>query len=175
MICCLWHDELFSLIPIARQLKVAAIVSPSRDGDMLARILASKNVGAVRGSSRHGGMNALLSMTHLMQRELVHAVITVDGPAGPWHKVKNGALFLANNANAHILPVRIFHRNAVQLPTWDKFQVPLPFSSALIRFGVPWENGKEAVPDLEESTLAAARSRLEHDMEALASDCKGKN
>ena len=174
MICCLWHDEMFSLIPIARQLKVAAIVSPSRDGDMLARILASKNVRAVRGSSRRGGMNALLSMNHLMQQELVHAVITTDGPAGPWHKAKNGALFLAHSTNAHILPTRIFHRNALHLPTWDKFQVPLPFSSALVRFGTPWEEGKIAVPDLEEATLAAARKRLEQDMEALAAGREGK-
>ena len=175
MICCLWHDELFSLIPVARQLKVAAIVSPSRDGDMLTRILASKNVGAVRGSSRRGGMNALLAMTHLMQKEQVHAVITMDGPAGPLHKVKNGALFLANYTNAHILPVRIYHRCALKLPTWDSFQIPLPFSSALIRFGKPWEAGKLAVPDLEEQTLASARHRLEQDMAALEINAKGMN
>ena len=171
-ICSLWHDELFALIPVARQLRVAAIVSPSRDGDMLTRILASKNVEAVRGSSTRGGMNALHSLARLMQDSLVHACITLDGPAGPRHKAKNGAFFLAHRTGAHVLPVRIFYHCALRCPTWDKFQVPLPFSKITIRFGKPWEAG--AVADTDEGTLAMARERLERDLEALDENFNGK-
>jgi lysophospholipid acyltransferase (LPLAT)-like uncharacterized protein len=172
LIVCLWHDEMFALIPQAKKLKLAAIISASHDGDMLARILASKNVGAVRGSSRRGGAKALLAMAHLMQHEQTNAVITVDGPAGPWHKVKDGALFLAHQTNAHILPVRIHHNCAWRAPTWDKFQVPLPFSSAIVRYGAPWEAGAMAVPALDDDTIAAARMRLERDMDMLGADWK---
>ena len=172
LIVCLWHDEMFALIPQAKQLKLAAIISASRDGDMLARILASKNVGAVRGSSRRGGANALLAMAHLMQNEETDAVITVDGPAGPWHKAKDGALFLAHQTDAHILPVRIRHSCAWHAPTWDRFQVPLPFSSAVVRYGTPWEAGSLAVPGLDEESIVSARTRLERDMEALGADWK---
>ena len=168
LIFCLWHDELFSLIPVSRQIKVVAIVSPSKDGDYLERILESNNVGAVRGSSTRGGVRALLSLARMMKNELVHACITIDGPAGPRHKAKEGGLFLANRTNARIIPVRIYMKNAFKAPTWDRFQIPLPFSKVVIRFGEPWGEGMQEVPDLEEATLERAKIRLEKELHDLA-------
>ncbi|WP_298067845.1 lysophospholipid acyltransferase family protein [uncultured Mailhella sp.] len=170
LIFCLWHDELFSLIPVSRQLKVVAIVSPSSDGAVLTRILASKNVGAVHGSSTRGGVRALLTLAHMMKKELIHACITLDGPLGPRHKAKEGALFLANRTGAHILPVRIFVKHHFHLPTWDKFQVPLPFSKVVIRFGTPWGNGGEEIPNIETPTLERAKVRLEDELHRLGQD-----
>jgi len=168
LIFCLWHDELFSLIPVARQLKVVAIVSPSKDGDYLERILAAKNVGAVRGSSTRGGVRALLSLARMMKNEQVHACITIDGPAGPRHVAKEGGLFLANRTSGRIVPVRIYMKHALRLPTWDKFQFPLPFSRVVIRFGEPWEEGQNAVPNIEEETLNRNKARLEKELRELA-------
>lgn len=170
LIFCLWHDELFSLIPVARHFKVVAIVSPSKDGDYLERILAANNVGAVRGSSTRGGVRALLSLARLMKNELVHACITIDGPAGPRHVAKEGGLFLANRTNGRIVPVRIFMKNALRLPTWDKFQVPLPFSKVVIRFGEPWGEGSQEVPDIEEGTIARTKESLERELHDLGAD-----
>jgi len=167
LIFCLWHDELFSLIPVARQLKVVAIVSPSKDGDYLERILAAKNVGAVRGSSTRGGVRALLSLARMMKNEQVHACITIDGPVGPRHVAKEGGLFLANRTSGRIVPVRIYMKHALRLPTWDKFQIPLPFSKVVIRFGEPWEEGQKAVPNIEEETLRRNKARLEKELHEL--------
>ena len=169
LIFCLWHDELFSLIPVARQLKVVAIVSPSKDGDYLERILAAKNVGAVRGSSTRGGVRALLSLARMMKSEQVHACITVDGPAGPRHEAKEGGFFLANRTGGRIVPVRISMKNSFKVPTWDKFQIPLPFSKVVIRFGEPWGEGLLEVPNIEEETLARNKARLEKELHELAS------
>ncbi|MBQ4616145.1 MAG: lysophospholipid acyltransferase family protein [Mailhella sp.] len=167
LIFCLWHDELFSLIPVARHLKVVAIVSPSKDGDYLERILASNNVGAVRGSSTRGGVRALLSLARMMKNELIHACITIDGPAGPYHVAKEGGFFLANRTGGRIVPVRIEMKNVFHAPTWDKFQIPLPFSKVMIHFGEPWGEGTVEVPDLEETTLASAKTRLEAELHDL--------
>lgn len=167
LIFCLWHDELFSLIPVARHLKVVAIVSPSKDGDYLERILASNNVGAVRGSSTRGGVRALLSLARMMKNELVHACITIDGPAGPRHEAKEGGLFLANRTGGRIMPVRIFMKNSIKAPTWDKFQIPLPFSKVVIRFGEPWGEGQLEVPNIEEDTLSRNKARLEKELREL--------
>ena len=167
LIFCLWHDELFSLIPVARHLKVVAIVSPSKDGDYLERILASNNVGAVRGSSTRGGVRALLSLARMMKNEQVHACITIDGPAGPRHVAKEGGLFLANRTGGRIIPVRIFMKNSFKAPTWDKFQIPLPFSKVVIRFGEPWGEGQLEVPNIEEDTLTRNKARLEKELHEL--------
>ena len=167
LIFCLWHDELFSLIPVARHLKVVAIVSPSKDGDYLERILASNNVGAVRGSSTRGGVRALLSLARMMKSEQVHACITIDGPAGPRHVAKEGGLFLANRTGGRIIPVRICMKNSFKAPTWDKFQIPLPFSKVVIRFGEPWGEGQLEVPNIEEDTLTRNKARLEKELNEL--------
>lgn len=174
LIFSLWHDELFALIPVARQLRVVSIVSPSRDGDYLAKILESQHVEAVRGSSTRGGVRALLSLAHIMKKQFAHACITLDGPAGPRHEAKEGALFLANRTGARICPCRIYLKNALRIPTWDRFQIPLPFSRVTVRFGTPWEDGKIAVPNIEESTIQAAKARLENDLHALYAGIDGR-
>ena len=174
LIFCLWHDELFSLIPVARQLRVVSIVSPSRDGDFLAKILESQHVEAVRGSSNRGGMRALLGLAHLMKKEFAHACITIDGPAGPRHVAKEGALFLANRTGARICPCRIHVEHAFRAPTWDRFQVPLPFSRVTVRFGTIWEDGRTAVPDIEEGTILAVKTRLERDLHELYAGIDGR-
>jgi lysophospholipid acyltransferase (LPLAT)-like uncharacterized protein len=152
---------------VARHLKVVAIVSPSKDGDYLERILASNNVGAVRGSSTRGGVRALLSLARMMKNELVHACITIDGPVGPRHVAKEGGLFLANRTGGRIIPVRIFMKNSIKAPTWDKFQIPLPFSKVVIRFGEPWGEGQLEVPNIEEDTLSRNKARLEKELREL--------
>ena len=132
---------------MARQLRVVSIVSPSSDGDMLARILASNNVGAVRGSSTRGGVRALLSLARMMKHEQVHACITVDGPAGPRHKSKEGPLFLANRTNARIISQAISMRTAKKKKKdGDEKEAPnpmsgmmkfMPFTTLIFGFMVP--------------------------------------
>jgi len=64
--------------------------------------------------------------------------------------------------------VRIYMKNALRLPTWDKFQFPRPFSRVVIRFGEPWEEGQNAVPNIEEETLNRNKARLEKELRELA-------
>lgn len=163
LVFCLWHDELFPLMRMKKQLDIVTVVSPSRDGELLARVLEKLNLRTVRGSSGRGGANALLGAARLM-REGVHACITVDGPRGPRHKSKDGAFFLARHADAWIAPVRIIMHTSLHAPSWDRFQVPLPFSRVTVRHGQPWKPGG---PDASAEALAADRARLEADMAAL--------
>lgn len=127
VVLCLWHDELFPLIYLKRQLKIIAIVSKSRDGDLLARVLQYMGLETARGSSSRGGVDALRATLKRMHDGLC-ACITVDGPKGPRHKAKKGAIFLAQQAKAPIVPVRIFMNQTKQFNSWDRFQLPIPFS-----------------------------------------------
>ena len=134
----LWHDEIFPLIPAHAGERMACVVSQSRDGEILSTVLESFGFLTVRGSSSRGGMRALVAARKLMDEQGVGIIFTVDGPRGPRHKVKPGAVFLARLAGSPIVPVRavmsrakIFHR------AWDKFQLPLPFSKCTIIYGAP--------------------------------------
>ena len=49
MVFCLWHDELFPLMRVRRDLDIVTVVSPSRDGELLARVLEKLGLRTVRG------------------------------------------------------------------------------------------------------------------------------
>ncbi|MDL2290607.1 DUF374 domain-containing protein [Desulfovibrio sp. OttesenSCG-928-F20] len=160
----IWHDELFTLIHKRGALRLLTVVSQSRDGEYLAGVLARLGIKSARGSSSRGGLAALLKAARLMREERRHTVITIDGPRGPRHKAKQGAVILAKRTPALILPVRLFPRKAVRFSSWDRFQLPLPFSRVDIVFGDPYK------PDLDEMTEEALEKEcreLEKRLKAL--------
>lgn len=165
LIFCLWHDEMLPLIYMQKQLDIVTVVSPSRDGELLAGILHRQGLRTVRGSSTRGGAKALLGAARLMRQEGVHACITVDGPAGPRHKAKDGAFFLARHADAYIAPVRLLMKPVVRIPSWDRLQIALPFGRVTVLHGQPW---KLNAAELTAEALAEDRARLEADLAALA-------
>ncbi|MDY0226159.1 MAG: lysophospholipid acyltransferase family protein [Desulfomicrobium apsheronum] len=134
----LWHDEIFPLIPAHAGERMACVVSQSKDGEILTRVLESFGFMTVRGSSSRGGMRALIAAKRVMDEQGVGIIFTVDGPRGPRHKVKPGALFLARHAASPIVPVRaVMSRAKVFHRAWDKFQLPWPFSRCTIIYGDP--------------------------------------
>ena len=151
------------------RIKVASFDETGRMDTLLSRRLNRAAAPDTQDAAEwFDAAGALLSLAHMMKNEQVHACITVDGPAGPRHQSKEGAFFLANRTNARIMPVRIYVKHALRLPTWDRFQVPLPFSGVTIRFGHAWDEGKKEVPDIEESTMARVSARLEKELHELA-------
>ncbi len=134
----LWHDEIFPLIPAHAGERMACVVSQSKDGEILAAALKSFGFMSVRGSSSRGGMRALIAAKRVMDEQGVGVIFTVDGPRGPRHKVKPGAIFLARHAGSPIVPVRaVMSRTKVFHRAWDKFQLPWPFSKCTIIYGDP--------------------------------------
>lgn len=138
MVFALWHDELFALMHVRRTLRIVTVVSRSRDGEYLARLLQKLKLKTARGSSSRGGVAALLQASRVMRKERYNGCITVDGPRGPRHVAKQGAIVLAFRASAHVVPVRLFLARAKVFSSWDRFQLPLPFSRVDIVFGTPY-------------------------------------
>ena len=164
----LWHDEIFPLIPAHAGERMACVVSQSKDGEILTQVLERFGFMTVRGSSSRGGMRALVAAKRVMDEHGVGIIFTVDGPRGPRHKVKPGAVFLANHAGSPIVPVRavmsrakIFHR------AWDKFQLPWPFSKCTIIYGDP-----VVLPDLGDDPEEMQRQceHLEQIMNSLGTN-----
>ncbi len=167
MVFCLWHDELFPLMKVQRQLDIVTVVSPSHDGGLLAGVLERLGLRTVRGSSTRKGMSALLNAVKLIKNEKIHACVTVDGPLGPRHEPKDGAFFLAFHADAYIVPVRLKIRSSIKLKTWDKFQIPLPFSRVDIEYADPYKIESEKINtevlEKEKDNLVNILNSLEKD------------
>lgn len=164
VVLCLWHDELFPLIYLKKDLNIIALVSQSADGDLLAGVLERMGLETARGSSSRGGVRALLGAARRMREAKLCACVTVDGPRGPRHTAKEGALFLARRAGAPLVPIRLFMERAHAFGSWDRFQLPLPFSRVTMVCG----DGFCATADPHDAdAMEAERRLLEERLEAL--------
>ncbi|MDR2892808.1 MAG: lysophospholipid acyltransferase family protein [Deltaproteobacteria bacterium] len=164
LVFCVWHDEIFSLVYLSRNLRLAAVVSRSNDGEYLARVMDRLGFYPVRGSSSRGGVAALLKAAQVMRKENLSSVLTMDGPRGPRHVLKDGVFLLAQRANALLVPVRAFNRNAIRFGSWDRFQLPLPFSRTKVVFGEPYPYTS---PGISEASLIVEREKLYSRMQEL--------
>lgn len=130
----LWHNRQVFFTFTHRDKGAAVLVSQSRDGDIVAKIMELSRIEAPRGSSSRGGAAAVRDMMGMVARGL-DIGITPDGPKGPVYEVKQGVLFLAQKLGIPILPVtNAISRKLVLRRSWDHYQVPLPFSRSVVRY-----------------------------------------
>lgn len=135
-----WHGELAVGAWYLRRLerlglKLTFVVSPSRDGELVMRILERIGGAAVRGSATRSGVKALKGLYRAMTRDGGSPVVLPDGPRGPNRQCKEGAILLSQMAKAPIVPIAIDARPALRLLTWDRLLVPPPFSRVSIVVG----------------------------------------
>ena len=152
----LWHCRMLACIYSYRDLGVAALVSRSRDGELIAGVIERLGYVAARGSSSRGGQEGFQELVRFAAggRSLT---ITPDGPRGPREVLKPGLVRLASLTGLRVVPVASASRGAWVLRSWDGFRVPRPFARVLIGYGEPLE-----VPrDLDEGAEEAWRVRLE--------------
>jgi lysophospholipid acyltransferase (LPLAT)-like uncharacterized protein len=164
VIFCVWHNRLaLSMVAyfkhaqfIWRAPGLVAMISASRDGGLLAAVLEKFGVQPVRGSTSRRGRQALLESTTWLEKGY-NVAITPDGPRGPRYRAQSGVVFLAQITGAKIVPVQVDVRGKIQLRSWDRFQVPLPFARCRIHFGTPMSIARDA----SEEERMKFRARLE--------------
>lgn len=142
-----WHDRVLvatGFVQLAWRPPLAPtyLVSPSVDGDLVTLALERLGGRVVRGSATRSGVKSLRDLWRAMRREGLSPVIVPDGPLGPPHRAKPGAVMLAQLAGAPIVPIAVSVRGAVRLPTWDRLVVPLPFARVEVRLGEALEVGE---------------------------------
>lgn len=129
-----WHGEMLPIWFVFRCARPVALVSKSADGELLAQLLTDWGYHTVRGSSSTGGKEALDTMTELAANNLV--LVTPDGPKGPAHVAKPGAVVAAHRAHVPIVVVRAAAKRAVYFDrSWDRFMLPLPFTKVEVTIG----------------------------------------
>ena len=158
-----WHDRIFAGTYFFRGRRIVIMTSQSFDGEYIARFIQRLGYGAVRGSSTRGGVGALVELTRLVRRGCP-AGFSIDGPRGPRHVAKLGAVLLAKKTGQPVLPFGVNPERFWRLPSWDGMQIPKPFSRVRVRFAPPID-----VPhDADEATLDACRDELQRALERVS-------
>jgi lysophospholipid acyltransferase (LPLAT)-like uncharacterized protein len=164
VIFCLWHNRLAISMVVHRRhpRKLAALVSASKDGALLAAVLGRFGVEQVRGSSSRRGPQALLEMTSRGGLGYDLAV-TPDGPKGPRYVVQEGVISLAQITGFPIVAVTCNIRRKLCLKSWDGFQIPMPFSRCEMILGRPMAVPREADSARREELRQELEARLRED------------
>lgn len=123
-------------------LKPGFLISPSVDGTAPAMLVEKVGGVVIRGSSTHTGARALRDYYETIVKQQVSPAITPDGPKGPRHEFKPGAILLSQITGKPILPVAVAASRAYTFKTWDAFELPLPFSRIAIVYGEPVKVGR---------------------------------
>lgn len=135
----MWHKNQFLVHGIEDKAHLSIQISNSIDGEIIARAVEKWGFKVVRGSAaRKGAVESTMQMiSRLNAGETVG--IMVDGPRGPLHKVKNGAVKLAQKTGAPIIPVHWYspQKTFISLPSWDKMKTPLGDCKILNIYGEP--------------------------------------
>ena len=131
-----WHGTMLLPWFLHRDDRFAALTSKSKDGDLLAKQLKHWKYKVIRGSSSKGGDVALGIMVDLAKNGYSVA-ITPDGPRGPEHEFKAGAVITAKKSGVPIVMMGIGVKSKKQLKNWDKFQIPNPFSHIKVIYSDP--------------------------------------
>ncbi|QSR84279.1 lysophospholipid acyltransferase family protein [Methylacidimicrobium sp. B4] len=166
LIFAFWHNRLLVMPALySRHLpgrKLVALVSASNDGEVLARLLAQFGFEAARGSSSRRGSLGFRTILRL-GREGRDIAVTPDGPRGPRYQLQDGVLQVAQLLQRPVLPITCRFSRKWELRSWDRFQIPYPFSRCTIHVGSLITPPRDDSP----SELAACRDALE---EALRPD-----
>lgn len=154
-----WHNRIIGACaaPIFRRHDTVVLVSRHKDGEIITRIQARFGHRAVRGSSGKGGGTALAAMEAELRAGSAVA-ITPDGPRGPRYRVQPGTAFLCERSGRPVVPFLPVARRRKQFASWDRFELPTPFTEITVVFGAA------IFPTGE---LEATRIRIEESMRRM--------
>jgi lysophospholipid acyltransferase (LPLAT)-like uncharacterized protein len=162
-----WHGRILPATYYFRRRGIVVITSENFDGEWIARIIERFGYGTARGSTSSGGKRAILQL--MRELKAGHpAGFTLDGPRGPARVAQPGAVWLAMATGNPLLPFHLEASAAWTTRSWDRTQIPKPFSTVGLAVGEPLY----VEPNASAEELEAARLELERRLAALESDAK---
>lgn len=162
----LWHRQEVLLIYLHRNSGICGLVSKSKDGEYMARILKRFGFTFVRGSTSSGGIMALRGLIKAA-RDGYSIAITPDGPKGPIFKVQPGLVLIAQKAGVPIIPAACALSSKKILRSWDRYQFPLPFGRIEAVYGAPIQVAETDDVQAKALELENALNKLTEEAETL--------
>lgn len=159
-----WHECILLSLHSRWRIPTTAIISQSKDGEIVSGVVRLYRAETARGSSTRGGEFALREVLRDV-RAGKNIAVTPDGPKGPRRQVKEGVVYIAQASGLPIVPFYFTSKSKKRLRSWDGQIVPRPFSRAMYLYGPPIFVPRDG--DVEEWRL-----KIEQAMNELAEDAE---
>ena len=171
----LWHDQSFAAGWFVYDrlhrggIEISLLASRSRDGELVTRLARPLKLRVVRGSSSRGGREALMGMYRSISKHGASPVVMPDGPRGPQHVCKAGAVLLSQLAQVPVLPLAFVAERAWHIRSWDRMAVPRFRSRVAVAVGEPWQVPRQ----LAQGEIEVHQRKMESVLQALATEARG--
>jgi hypothetical protein len=166
----LWHNRLLILPEVLSvnvpQFIYRAVISKSRDGELLSILVSSYALGRTLRVPHHARHRALVEMINQLKNSQDVIILTPDGPRGPRYRIKPGIAMAAKMSGAHVVPITWSSNRFWQLKTWDKLIIPMPFSRIRVMVGEPIMLAKDSNKTVNEELAILEEALLKLDAEA---------
>ena len=165
----IWHRCIFTAAWVWRNRGIVVMNTVNFDGQWTRRVVERLGFGTAQGSSSRGAVEGLLAMGRQIEAGK-HVAFTIDGPRGPRYVAKPGPVILARRTGSPISAVHFGLQWAFTFKkAWDLFQVPLPFSGAVMFVAPPIyvpQDGDSGVMKSKQAEMQAALERVRDDAES---------
>jgi lysophospholipid acyltransferase (LPLAT)-like uncharacterized protein len=156
----LWHSRIFYLFYYFRNRPdLNLLISPSEDGDLLARLAILMGYSVIRGSTYKNSFTAARQLIAVLKKNK-NIIVIADGSRGPRHKAQPGTVVLARITGSPLIPMTYKAKRKFELDSWDRFLLPLPFTKCTLDFGNPLLLPKDADKEFVEIKLNELESSL---------------
>jgi hypothetical protein len=168
IIVAFWHGQLAMVQIPYRGPGVCIQVSRHDDGEIISRAVRPYGIRTARGSATRGGVASLREMLRAFG-EGYDLAVACDGPRGPLHQAKIGAVQLAQATGVRLFPIACAPRRGwVSHRSWDRFTIPRPFTRVYYAVGEPMLIRRDRI----EGTTEEARRRLESELNRLTEEAE---
>lgn len=158
VIFAMWHGQHF-MVPFAKPSHWPAkvMISRSADGEINAIAARKLGLGLIRASGgkdarqikKRGGMRGFIEAMRAL-KDGYSIAMTADVPKGPSRKSGVGIVQLAKHSGRPIMPVAVATSRSIELNSWDKASVNLPFGRGSIAVDdLIWVSSDASDDDLE--------------------------
>ncbi len=157
-----WHSRILLISYLYKKQNGVSMVSPSGDGEIIARIVQRQGHETVRGSTSKKGRKALIRLIKIMKNKKKPGVVIPDGPLGPRFKAQPGIITLAKMTGYAIVPVSYSAKRMAIFSSWDRFILPYPFTICRVEYDYPICVPRNASKEEEKTLLLAFEKSLNH-------------
>ncbi|MBO7605045.1 MAG: lysophospholipid acyltransferase family protein, partial [Elusimicrobiaceae bacterium] len=147
-----WHGRIaFAPYFWNRCSKLSALVSPHRDGQLIAGLLKRFGIENISGSTNEHQRAAAVKLLRELKNNASIAIIP-DGPRGPSMTMSMSPIYYAKTTGKPIIGMTYSIANSKILgKSWDQMMLPFPFQKGIVAvtkpFFIPKNTPKEKLED----------------------------
>ena len=146
-----FHQRLLLIIFLLKKFNLTYMVSPSKDGDILARVINRLGGNTIRATNDKESVKGSLKLLKAIKskKSICHLV---DGPLGPPFILKEGLLKIAKISERPVVIFSISISKYWQVNSWDWLIIPKPFSKIICEVSTTkllTNHKKEEMPNIK--------------------------